>query len=328
MSRINLVVILCIASLACQLQAPPILPTETPTQTATATTPPTATPTLEPTLTSTPAPPARRVLILSIDGFRPDAIPLAPMPFLTKLLNESAYSLTAQTVYPSVTLVSHTSMLSGQCPAKHKVNWNDYIPENGYAQVTDLFDVVHTAGMQTVMYVGKEKLRQITEPQSIDIFKFINDRDLVITGDLIQNFPADFRLMFIHFPTTDWMGHEYGWLSPEQLSVLFRADQAIEKLVTELNNRGLMSETLFIITADHGGHDTTHGYSLPEDMTIPWIAFGAGIHPAQLTSSITTVDTASTAAFALGLPIPTEWDGVPVYEAFGLPVEKVSVGCK
>jgi predicted AlkP superfamily pyrophosphatase or phosphodiesterase len=327
MSRIKFIVILCLASLACQLQAATIVPTETPTLTPEPTLTPTATLPPEPTFTATPAPLARRVLILSIDGFRPDAIPLAPMPFLTSLLNQSAYSLTAQTVYPSVTLVAHTSMLSGECPAKHKVDWNDYIPENGYAQVTDLFDVVHAAGMQTVMYVGKEKLRQITEPQSTDIFKYINDRDLVITDDLIQNFPSDFRLMFVHFPTADWMGHEYGWLSPEQLSVLFRADQAIEKLVTELNNRGLMNETLFIITADHGGHDTTHGYSLPEDMTIPWIAFGAGIQPAVLTSPITTVDTAATAAFALGLPIPTEWDGVPVYEAFGLPIEKASVGC-
>lgn len=327
MSRIKIIVILCFTVLACQLQTAPILPTETPTQTLTPTSTPTAAPTLTPTLTPTPAPPARRVLILSIDGFRPDAIPLAPMPFLTSLLNRSAYSLTAQTVYPSVTLVSHTSMLSGQCPAKHGVDWNDYIPENGYAQVTDLFDIAHEAGLQTIMYVGKEKLRQITEPKSTDIFKYINDRDLVITADLIQNFPADFRLMFVHFPTADWMGHQYGWLSGEQLSVLFRADQALEQLVTELTNRGLMTETLFIITADHGGHATTHGSSLYEDMTIPWIAFGAGIQPAALHSPITTIDTASTAAFALGLNIPAEWDGVPIYEAFGLPVEKESVGC-
>jgi ribosomal protein S30 len=118
--------------------------------------------------------------------------------------------------------------------------------------------------------------------------------------------------MFVHFPTPDFMGHEYGWLSPEQLSVLFRADQAIEMIVNELNVRGMRGETLFIITADHGGHDTTHGSSLSEDMTIPWIASGAGVKPAALNSSITTTDTAATAAFALGLEIPVEWDGVPI----------------
>ncbi len=331
MSRKKGLLILCLFALpACQTQGLPFLPTPTPTDTPTATATQTPTPTLtpEPTLTPAPAPPARRVLILSIDGFRPDAAPLAPMPFLASLLNQSAYAPAAQTVYPSITLVSHTSMLSGQCPAKHKVDWNDYIPEKGYAQVTDLFDIAHQAGLQTVMYVGKEKLRQITEPERLDVFKFINDRDLVITADLIQNFPADFRLMFVHFPTPDWMGHEYGWLSPEQLSVLYRADQAIEKIVNELNIRSLWGETLLIITADHGGHDTTHGYSLPEDMTIPWIASGAGIRPAELTSPVSTVDTAATAAFALGLDIPVEWDGVPIYEAFGLPIEKTSVGCE
>lgn len=327
MSFKKLLLVLGLASFACQSQVTPLPPTGSPTATLEPTLTPTATQTPEPTLTLTPAPPARRVLILSIDGFRPDAIPLAPMPFLASLLNESAYSLAAQTVYPSVTLVSHTSMLSGQCPSKHKVDWNDYLPEKGYVQVTDLFDIAHAAGMQTVMYTGKEKLRQITEPASLDIFKFINDRDLVIAADLIQNFPADFRLMFVHFPTPDFMGHKYGWLSPEQLSVLFRADQAVQQIVAELIRRGLWGETLFILSADHGGHDTTHGYSLPEDMTIPWIASGAGIKPAPLTSPVNTVDTAATAVFALGLSIPPEWDGVPIYEAFGLPVEKISVGC-
>ena len=38
------------------------------------------------------------------------------------------------------------------------------------------------------------------------------------------------------------------------------------------------------------------------------------------------MDTAATAAFALGLPVPPEWDGVPVYEAFGLSVIP-SLGC-
>jgi arylsulfatase A-like enzyme len=63
-------------------------------------------------------------------------------------------------------------------------------------------------------------------------------------------------------------------------------------------------------------------------MTIPWVASGPGIQPKTLTTRIHTMDTAATAAFALGLPIPNEWNGVPVYEAFGLPVERQSVQCE
>jgi predicted AlkP superfamily pyrophosphatase or phosphodiesterase len=250
------------------------------------------------------------------------------MPNLAAFIQNSAYSLTAQTVHPSVTLVSHSSMLSGLCPSKHGVDWNDYQPEKGYANGTDLFDLAHANGLQTVMYVGKEKLRQVTEPSSTDIFVYINDRDLVITEELLANFPQDFGVLFIHFPTPDWMGHEYGWLSPEQLSVIQRTDEALGEILGVLDARGLRDETLIIITADHGGHNTTHGSDLPEDMTIPWIAAGPGIQPKQLSTQVQTIDTAVTAAFALGLSIPPEWDGVPVYEAFGLPVEKQSVACQ
>lgn len=299
----------------------------TPTATFIASHTPTATHTPQPTLTSTPTPLTRRVLILSIDGLRPDAITLAPMPTLLKLIESSAYSLSAQTIRLSATLPAHASMLSGLCPNKHGVDWNDYLPEKEFALGTDLFDIAHAAGMQTAMFVGKEKLRQITEPTSIDIFQFINDRDLIVTENLIQNFPADFRLLFIHFATTDDMGHVYGWLSGEQLSVIYRADQAIEKILAELDAREIRDETLIIITADHGGLGDSHTSGYPEDMTIPWIANGSGIVPKQLTSQVNTVDTAATAAYALGLDIPTEWDGVPVYEAFGLPIEKESKGC-
>jgi len=124
--------------------------------------------------------------------------------------------------------------------------------------------------------------------------------------------------MFVHFPTPDWMGHEYGWLSPEQLSVLFRADEALQTILNALQEAGMREDTLIIITADHGGHDTTHGYSFPEDMTIPWILSGPGVVPIRLTTSVQTMDTAATAAWALDLPIPPEWDGRPVSEAFGM----------
>jgi predicted AlkP superfamily pyrophosphatase or phosphodiesterase len=342
--KIFLIVFSLFLLLACQIPTAPgvsfLLLTSTPTTTQTATLAPTASQTATATLTTTPtdtpspaitptfAPPARRAVIVSIDGLRPDAIALAPMPNLLTLMQSSAFSLGAQTVFPSVTLVSHTSMLTGLCPSKHGVDWNDYLPELGYAEGTDLFDLAHAAGLRTYMYVGKEKLRQITEPSSLDNFVFVNDRDTVLMERLLAEFPQDFSVLFIHLALTDGMGHAYGWLSAEQLSVIRRADEALGLLFGELDARNLRGETLIIITADHGGHDTTHGSSLPEDMTIPWIATGAGIQPKTLTTLVHTMDTAATAAFALGLPIPAEWDGVPVYEAFGLPVIRQSMQCE
>jgi len=303
--------------------------TATLTATATATYTLTATPTETSTATATPtpAPSIHRVVIVSIDGLRPDAILLAPMPNLIGLMQSGAFSLGARTVFPSITLVAHSSMLTGMCPSKHGVDWNDYLPERGYAQGVDLFDIAHAAGLRTEMYVGKKKLKQITEPSSLDNFVVI-DSDSALMDQLITDLPQDFGVLFVHLPETDTAGHAYGWLSPEQLSIIQRADEQLGRLLTELDARNLRSETLILVTADHGGNGQGHGSDSHEDMTIPWIAAGPGIQPKTLTTLVHTMDTAATAAFALGLEIPYEWDGVPVYEAFGLPVQKPSVECQ
>jgi hypothetical protein len=308
---------------------PPATETLTPTLTATATltASPTVTQTSTPTLTPTPMPTARRVVIISIDGLRPDAILPAPMSNLIGLMQGGAFSLGAQTVFPSITLVAHSSMLVGVCPAKHGVTWNEYLPERGYAQGTDLFDLAHAAGLKTMMYVGKEKMRQITEPSSLDTFIYINDSDSVLMGSLVANFPQDFGVLFIHLLATDLAGHDSGWMSPYQISIIRQADAALGMLLAELDARNLRGETLIIVTSDHGGLGGGHGTAAREDMTIPWIAAGPGIQPKTLTTLVHTMDTAATAAFALGLPLPAEWDGVPIYEAFGLPVERQSADC-
>jgi predicted AlkP superfamily pyrophosphatase or phosphodiesterase len=267
-------------------------------------------------------------VIVSIDGLRPDALFPASMSNLITLMQSGAFSLGAQTVSPSVTLVAHASMLSGLCPAKHGVDWNEYLPFLGYAEGTDLFDLAHAAGLQTIMYVGKDKLSQITEPSSLDKFIYINDRDISFMESLVANFPQDFGLLFVHLLDTDLAGHQYGWLSYEQLNVIHQADEALGILLAELNARNLRGETLVIVTSDHGGYLHSHGTESREDMTIPWVAAGPGIQPVSLTTRVHIMDTAATAAFSLGLPVPPEWDGVPVYEAFGLPVERPSVACE
>ncbi len=289
------------------LTASPIPPTETPS------------PTPLPPPTSTPEPSIRRVLIVSFDGLRPDAIPLAPMPNLMALMQGGAYTLNAQTIVPSSTLPSHTSMLTGLCPAKHGVLWNEYHPGLGYANGTDLFDIAHAAGLRTVMIVGKEKLRQITEPASTDVFAYEPDGEYAIADRAIAEIDQGFGVMFVHFPTGDLNGHAAGWLSEPQLGAYRVGDDALGRMVAALGFDGLRETTLVIVTADHGGHGTSHGSDRPEDMTIPWVANGPGVQPRQLTAFVQTTDTAATAAFALGLPIPPEWDGHPVTEAFGQP---------
>jgi len=300
--------------------APPLTATPTPGSVLSASAEP-----YYPALTTTPAPSISRVLIVTFDGLRPDAIAEANMVNVLSLMESGAYTLNAKTIMPSSTLPSHASMLTGMCPAKHIVRWNDYVPENGYARGIDIFDLVHGAGLQTAMVVGKVKLRHITEPASTDFFAFIDETDKIddfttIEKLAISQVKVGFNLMFVHFPNGDLMGHEEGWMSPKQLKAYTKDDKSFGAILQALKARDMYDDTIIIVTADHGGHDTSHGTDAPEDMTIPWIISGPRVMPGQLTTQVHTMDTAATTAFVLGLSIPPEWEGVPVFEAFGLPV--------
>jgi Arylsulfatase A and related enzymes len=96
-----------------------------------------------------------------------------------------------------------------------------------------------------------------------------------------------------------------------------KAMKGLGAIIVALKENGLFDTTLFIVTADHGGHDKNHIGLVIEDYRIPWIAYGPGVVQKELTLPMYTMDTGVTAAYALNLPLQPDWDGIPVYEAFG-----------
>lgn len=297
-----------------------------PSPTLAAVTPePTATATSSPTLTPVPAPatagcscPISHVVIISIDGLRPDALEEADTPTLDALRAQGAYQPAAQTVLPSVTLVSHASMVSGMSPEKHGIFWNSNDPELGKVQGPTLFSVAHEAGLSTAMVVGKPKLEHLVLPGSVDNYIYAGFTDRQVVNETVAVIQSDMpALLFIHLPDVDSAGHALGWMSLGQLLAVSLTDRLIGEVVSALETEGYLEQTLLIITADHGGSGIKHGSDSPEDMTIPWLAVGPGAPAGKvLQSEIVTYDTAATVLAAFGLPIPTNWDGRPVLEIF------------
>ena len=321
------------ACVSASASAPTLTPApQIPTATLTPSPLPPAPETPSATATVPPPPkPISRVVIVTFDGLRPDAIDAADMDNVRALMQAGAYTLTAQTIMPSTTLPAHASLVTGTCPAKHVVRWNEYVPQNGYALGTDIFDLTRSVGLRTVLITGKEKLRQITE--STDFFGWVDNTDeekdkITLDNMVIEQIRLGFGLMMIHFPDGDVVGHEFGWLSKQQLSAYKENDQSLGRFINVMKDSGYYDGTLFIITSDHGGAltDPPHGTDIPEAMTIPWIISGPQIVPGELKTPVYIYDTAATVAFALGLPLQPEWDGTPVYEAFGLPVDPLHQG--
>ena len=270
---------------------------------------PTAVPTPTPTPTLSP-----KVVIVSVDGLPPDAFDEATVPNLFGLSRRGAYTWKAQTVFPSTTLPAHTSMLTGVLPSVHGLTWDDYSPEKGSLAVPTVFALARTAGLRTVLVVGKEKFRHLDVAGAVDTFVLTTRGDADVANEAIVQAQAGFDLMFVHFPDTDLAGHASGWLSPAYMATLTAADAAIGRLL-----QALPTEATVIVTSDHGGHGATHGSSDAEDMTIPWIVAGPRVTAVgrELTTSVHTVDTTVTALHVLGLTAPTSTSGAVVKEAFG-----------
>ena len=274
-----------------------------------------------------PIPAIERVVIISIDGLRPDRLLLADTPVIHAMVKEGAYTFWAKTTAVSVTLPSHVSMLTGMSPNKHGIEWNGDLPfsEPFYPLFPTIFETAKLGGYTTALVCGKNKFGPLTKPGTLD-YVFLPAKNLDSDAEVADEAVKAIRqvkpdLLFVHFPTVDRMGHKYGWGSPEQLAAIALADQAVGRVVAALEEMGLRKSACIIVTSDHGGQGKTHGPDDARSRHIPWIATGPGVARGfDLTQmpelEVRTEDTAATALYLLGAPRPVYLEGKPVLSAF------------
>ena len=70
-----------------------------------------------------------KVIIISIDGMRPDGLIKCKNPYVDELKEIASYTFDARTVFPSVTLPCHMSMFHSVPPERHGTTTNTYMPQ-------------------------------------------------------------------------------------------------------------------------------------------------------------------------------------------------------
>jgi bisphosphoglycerate-independent phosphoglycerate mutase (AlkP superfamily) len=93
-------------------------------------------------------------------------------------------------------------------------------------------------------------------------------------------------------------------MSEPYLQCIHDAIDNVKRVVEEVGQ-----EYTVIITADHGGHDRSHGTELPEDMIIPMFFIGPNFEAGKEISDISLLDIAPTIANIMGVPMAREWEG-------------------
>jgi predicted AlkP superfamily pyrophosphatase or phosphodiesterase len=267
---------------------------------------------------------ADHVVVISIDGLRPDAIAKYNARTIQRLMYEGRYSLTAQTIALSKTLPSHMSMVTGVDSDKHGVTWNsDRVAEHGHVTVPTMFGLARRAGMSTAAFFSKTKFHHMEVPNTLD---FVRSPKRAIEGPWPSSRTADYiasyledhapNLLFVHFAETDFAGHTFGWMGWMYGMAVREADIAVGRVLAAADQRFGRGQYTVIVTADHGGHKKTHGGNDPLDRTIPWIVWGAGVQQGDTLSGVRTMDTAATVLWMLRLDVPETWTGRALVSAF------------
>jgi len=266
------------------------------------------------------------VLIVSIDGLRPDLALRADMPALRSLLNRGSFSFWARTTEVSVTLPSHASMLTGVTPNKHKISWNDDRATWEVLTYPTFLEKAKAAGYTTAMVGSKAKFKLFDKPGAVDHAFWpktdsVRDDDTSATAAvaIIKQFKPG--AMFIHFGAVDSAGHGIGWGTRQQMQVIADTDKLLGNVLAAYDEAGLTDKTMVILSADHGGSGRWHGANDVRARHIPWICAGPSVLAGQdLTYNrdlvINTEDTYVTACWLLGLDPGKDLDGKVVTDIF------------
>lgn len=250
-----------------------------------------------------------KVILVSIDGMRPDGLRQCGNPYVDELMKNASYTFNARTVFPSVTLPCHMSLFHSVPPARHGTTTNTYMPQ--VRPINGLFEQLKNSGKTSAMFYGWEPLRDVSRPESLQASSYINAYSFEHTDAMLTDRALEYialakpDFVFLYMVETDEKGgHDSGWMSDTYLDYISRAISNVKRVIEQTDG-----EYTIIVTADHGGHDRSHGSELDEDMTIPMIFYGPQFIPGKELSGVSILDITPTISEIMGVQKEKEWEG-------------------
>lgn len=275
---------------------------------------------------STPRPveaAAKRVVLVSVDGLRADALARWDPPTLTRLAAEGAFTDRARTVVPSLTVPAHLSLFASVPPEEHGIFGDDIEYTEQMASLDPLFRSAQRRGKSTEAFLARDgPLQSLETALKCKLAFGLDSLTLVDPGAARVAQAAapamaddDVDIVFVHLSDPGVAGHTWGWESPEYGDAVLRADAALGTLVAAIE-----PGTLLVVTSDHGGggaygsHQT--GSDSDEDVRIPLILWGPRVVAGSDAGEASILDVAPTVLWALGLRPPVEYEGDALVDAF------------
>ena len=179
----------------------------------------------------------KKVLLISIDGVRSDAVKLCKNSFIEELEKISAYTYNGSPVIPSVTLPCHFSMTHSVPPYRHGILTNVYVPQ--VRPVQGIFERANEFGLTCAMFYNWHEMRDVVTSGKMKMETYIHhsmmeDTDFYLTEKCAQTLSTvKPDLAYLYMGETDGVGHTYGWMSKEYLNKLNSVYNNVKRMVNE-----------------------------------------------------------------------------------------------
>ena len=261
--------------------------------------------------------PVRRVVLVVLDGLRPDAIRRFELSTVARLAQRGASTLHARTVSPSVTACAMTSLLTGATPDYHGVQSDQFRLPRPKGTLHPLPRTLAAHSYPTSFFMADVGLlmrpfaNQAASIMGVGEARFAGDDAHAIVDAARRQLASQRRgLVVMHWPDADRAGHEHGWMSEQYGRAARSMDRALGT-VTELIDLNDPSQML-VVLADHGGGGVDpkdHNSDHPLDNVIPLIFAGGSIVHAPLPEPVSLLDVPATILWSLGVPRPASYAG-------------------
>ena len=239
------------------------------------------------------AQPTPKVLLIGIDGVRPDVLAEVPTPNIDALAASGWYTAEARTTDPSVSGPSWSSMLTGVWPEKHGVTDNSFTGRD-YDTWPAFLTRAERERPELATFAAVDWLPLAVVVEDGPVLPDVIDTRIVLNGYDHGWAEADGRLtaqaarhlgeadpdaMFVYLGDPDETSHRYASIGAEYRDAIALADRHVGMLIDAVRARpGYANEDwLVLISTDHGRRaDGGHGGDSPEEMTIFILASGLG----------------------------------------------------
>lgn len=251
----------------------------------------------------------KHVIIVGIDGagsFQSKC----NTPNMDSIFSKGIWTPNCTASLPSISAQCWGSMFIGVDPSVHKLT--NKIAGSGKAYDNPVYPSLFSLARETnpsakiAAFCGWTPIYEGIIERDIDVVTDTG-KDNEITDKAsayIKSEKPD--LMFIQFNTVDQAGHSKGYGKKAYLKALETVDGYVGKIYEAIKEAGILDDTLFILTADHGGHLMTHGNDSPSDVDIYFGALGKTVNQSS-EICLNGRDLAAIVCYAMNLKTNANW---------------------